>query len=110
MKNKTSSKKTLVSSVIIIVAVAIAYFFYMGNKAPSGQSLLETQVTPEANAASSRILALLNQIRSLKIDTEIFDDPVYQTLIDYSVAIPDVPVGRLNPFAPIPGVPIEGSN
>jgi flagellar basal body-associated protein FliL len=106
MKNQTSSKKSIISIVVIIAAVAIGYFFYTGNKAPAGDSLLQTQATPEANAVSSRILNLLNQIRSLKIDTSIFDNVAYQTLQDYSIQIPEVPVGRQNPFAPLPGAPV----
>ena len=101
----TSSWKSITAIIVIFVVFAIGYFYYSGGTpSPVSGSLLQTQVSPEANAASARILSLLNQIRTLKIDTSIFKDPAYMTLTDYSVAIPAVPVGRPNPFAPIPGV------
>lgn len=106
MKNQANSKKSIISIIVIICAVAIGYFFYTGNKAPAIDSLLQTQATPEANAASSRIMNLLNQISMLEIDKSIFSNAVYMSLVDYSVEIPSVPVGRQNPFAPIPGASI----
>ncbi len=105
MKTQTTSKKPLFTIIAIIGAALLAYFFFIGGKAPASDAILQTVATPEANAASARILNLLNQIKSLKIETTIFTNPAYQTLQDYSVPIPAVPVGRPNPFAPIPGVP-----
>ena len=49
----------------------------------------------------TRVLSLLNQINSLKIDTSIFNSLVYRSLVDYSITIPEQNVGRPNPFAPI---------
>lgn len=113
MKTQSSSKKSIISVVIIVGILGLGYFYFSGGTpSPAAGSLVQSQTTPEANAVSSRILGLLNQIRSLKIDTSIFKDAAYQTLVDYSVAIPQVNVGRPNPFAPIPGVseaPAQGT-
>ena len=51
----------------------------------------------------AQVLALLNQMQSLKINTSLFKDPGYNTLIEHPVVIPPVTVGRPNPFAPLPG-------
>lgn len=103
MKNQPSSKKTTISIIIIVVMAALAYYFFTkGNDAPEGA--LVQQSTPQADAVSARILSLLNQVSRLEIDTDIFDDPVYNTFRDRSIQIPPVEVGRPNPFAPIPGV------
>lgn len=109
MRTTASSSKSLIGIIVLVIVGALVYFFYIGNKAPDVDSLLDSQATPDATAASSRILALLNQISSLKIDTSLFNDPAYQSLVDYSVPIPEIPVGRNNPFAPISGVsqPLE---
>ena len=88
--------------IIGVVVLAIVYFYFSGS-APVTDSISTLQ-TQSANAVGTRILSLLNQIKSLHIDTSIFKDPAYQTLVDYSVEIPPLPVGRPNPFAPIPGV------
>ena len=104
MKTQSSSHKSIIGAVVIFGALALGYFYFSGNKPVATDSLLQANATPEANVVSSRILNLLNQIRTLKIDTSIFKDPAYQSLVDYSVSIPPVDVGRPNPFAPIPGV------
>lgn len=104
MNQKKSSKSTIISIVLIVVVALIAYFYYESTIPVSNSGLQTTTETSDAQAAGMRVLSLLNQIRSLKIDTSIFKDPAYLTLRDYSVAIPQENVGRPNPFAPLPGV------
>ena len=102
MKTQSSSKKTVISAGVIVILLAAIYLFSK-NTPVSSDKLLQPQATPEANAASSRILNLRRQIESLKIDTALFKDPAYMSLQDYTVEIPEISVGRPNPFAPIPG-------
>ena len=104
MNTPKSSKKTIIIMVVIIVVAIIAYFYYEGGNTVTSSSLETSQVTSDAQAAGARVLNLLNQIKSLKIDTSLFSDPAYETLRDYTVAIPQEQVGRANPFAPIPGL------
>ena len=105
MNNKPkSSAKTIAIIIVIAIIVAIVYFYYTGKSNDSGTDTVSlAQSNAEDQAIGARVLALLNQINSLKIDTSIFKDPGYLTLRDYSVTIPPVDVGRSNPFAPIPG-------
>ena len=51
----------------------------------------------------SQVLSLLSQISNLHIQAQLFQDPAYLKLNDYSVPIPEKNVGRPNPFAPLPG-------
>lgn len=90
----------------IIIFAAMAYFMF-APAAPQSDSLLqaEQQSDPESNARAQRVLSLLNQIESLRIDTTVFDGEAYQSLIDYTVPVPELVVGRPNPFAPLPGAP-----
>lgn len=85
----------------------LAYFYFSGNPSSSSSDTLEQsggeQSSQEAEIAGARVLALLNQISSLKIDVSIFSDPVYKSLVDYSIEIPEQKIGRVNPFAPLPG-------
>lgn len=90
----------MIIGVVILVILAFGYFYMSGDTAPADESTLQVQV---ANTDGARILSLLHQIRSLKIDTSIFSSDAYESLEDYSVAIPETAVGRANPFAPIPG-------
>ena len=104
MNTPKSSKKTVVVIIIIIVVALIAYFYYEGTLPATDSTLQVSTASQNGQAVGANVLSLLSQIKSLKIDTTIFTDPAYQTLRDYTVAIPQENVGRSNPFAPIPGM------
>jgi hypothetical protein len=96
-------KKSTILIIVVIVLLALAgYFYYAGGEVPESPTL---QVNSEVQASAARVLVLLNQIRSLKINPDIFSSPEYQTLQDNTVSIPPLPVGRTNPFAPLPSAP-----
>ena len=102
MKNIFHSKTGIIVIIVVIILV-IAYFYYEGGSGSStaSTSLLQQQASDQSIGAAE--LSLLDQIQSLKIDTSLFQDPAYKTLVDYSVPIPQDGVGRPNPFAPFPG-------
>jgi hypothetical protein len=93
-------KSTTIILVVIALLGAGIYFYYAGGEAPESPTL---GVDSEVQASADRVLILLNQIRSLKINPDIFSSAAYQTLQDNAVPIPALPVGRTNPFAPVPG-------
>lgn len=101
MKSNPNSKKTTIVAVVAIIVLVIVYFYFSGGTTPESVGTLQAQ---SANVVGSRVLSLLNQIESLQIKTDLFKSTAYQTLVDYSVEIPELPVGRPNPFAPLPGV------
>lgn len=101
---QSSSKKTFIILIVIIVVAALIYFYTLGNSAAdSASTLQQDSVSSETQAVGSRVLSLLNQISSLKIDASIFNNPSYQSLVDYTVSIPEQNIGRPNPFAPLSG-------
>ena len=103
MNTKPSSHKSMYTIAGIIIISAAAYFMF-APAVPQTDSLLQADPTnAEGNASSARVLSLLGQIKSLRIDTSIFKSEAYQSLRDYSVDIPELDVGRPNPFAPLPG-------
>jgi hypothetical protein len=106
MKTSSSSKNTIIVSIILIVTVVLVYFYFEGSTTPFGGSLLQSQAGGSVGSAE---LTLLGQIQSLKIDVSLFTDPSYETLQDYSVAIPTENVGRPNPFAPLLNLSSAGS-
>lgn len=101
--HKPGSLKNTIIMVSIVVVAFLLFFYFSGKDTPEGTLTLD-QSSPQSSADAARILNLLNQIQSLRIDTSLFKATAYQTLVDYSVTIPEVPVGRPNPFAPLPGV------
>jgi hypothetical protein len=96
-------KKSTIIIIAVVVIAGLVYFYFMGGSGSTDDAALQTEQNPEVEIAAGRVLSLLNQIRSLQIDTDLFNNAAYRTLRDYSVAIPPQNVGRLNPFAPIPG-------
>ena len=103
MKTQHGSKKSILIIIAIVVLALIAYFYFSGNSSTNTQSNLTETQSANTAVVGARVLNLLRQIKSLKIDTSLFTDRAYLNLLDYSVEIPEVPVGRPNPFAPLPG-------
>ncbi|MDE2041121.1 MAG: hypothetical protein KGI59_01905 [Patescibacteria group bacterium] len=101
MHPQKSSKKPYLIILAVVAIGAVAYFYYQGTAAPASATLDQSP----ANDVSAQVIALLQQIQSLHIDTTLFSDPAYATLRDYSVPIQSENVGRVNPFAPVPGIP-----
>ncbi len=104
MKEKKSSNKLIIGMIIMVLVVFLAYFYSRGTPTTDGDSLLEGSIDPEtveAQIAGERVLTLLNQLNSLKLDTSIFENKSYRSLVDYTIAIPEQNIGRANPFAPV---------
>ncbi len=103
MKN-SSSKNAIIAIVIILVLFIGGYFYLKGtpnDDAVSSLDIVGGQGEADANASikGSQILLLLSQIKSINIDTSIFNNQMYKSLIDYTVEVPQQNVGKVNPFA-----------
>ena len=87
--------------VVVIIAVAFVVFKVFFSK-DSGSDTLS--VTPPNSAEfidGQAILALLNKLDRVKLDTAIFTDKVFLSLTSFERPIKDQITGRKNPFAPI---------
>lgn len=108
MNTQKPSKMPYVILAIIVFIAVIFYFYWTGNNTSENLTLQEISIANQETGV--RVLNLLNEISSLNIDGNFFSSPVYQTLRDYSVQIPPLPVGRPNPFATVPGLVTQTSN
>lgn len=107
----TPSKSTPIILIVVVVLAVVGYYLYAsGNQTVNNATSKIAAFTGGGDTASSTdngvgtdVLILLNRIQSIKIDPAFFTDQAYQTLVDYTVAIPTWNVGRDNPFAPLPG-------
>ncbi|MBI5005124.1 MAG: hypothetical protein HZC03_00765 [Candidatus Lloydbacteria bacterium] len=99
----------LKNSIVIIGAALLIWVgyvtFFQKNTSPNSNTGLasENVLTGDSPQAQSgrEILALLLNLKSLKLDASIFSDPSFQSLADFGQNIPARPHGRGNPFAPI---------
>lgn len=91
---------TIIIFLLIIFATALIWFRYFKAKSIPFETGLE-KVSDEI-AAGKEFIGLIKNIKTIKLDTTIFDDPIYKSLIDFSVVI-EIPQkrGRLNPFIPV---------
>lgn len=100
----SSNAKTLA---VIIIFVVLGGFLYMNvSKSETDTVSIEGVVTPDGvdiSTVGADIAVLLAQINSLQIDAAIFQDPVYQSLNDFTNEVAPLPQGKKNPFAPLPG-------
>lgn len=97
MQKPTSSKKTLLIVAALLVVGAGVYFFMSGTPTDDSGLIVE-EGGSDASLVGTRILSLLHQINSLKIDSSFFTSEVYSSLVDHTVPIYEQNVGKPNPF------------
>jgi len=95
---KSSSNKNLIITFVIIIAVCAGYM-YITRDTSAGTSLLVD--TPIGVSVDGSLLTALNQLQTIRLDTTIFDNPVFESLNDISTKLAEQLSGRPNPFAPI---------
>lgn len=112
------NKKLKIVILVVVVIIAGFFIFSLTQKnvpAPTQSGLSSTGValggaTAKQDATSLAGLddfsAALANIRSVSIDTSIFNDPAYKTLQDNKISLGTEVIGRNNPFAPV-GTDVE---
>ena len=83
-----------------LVALALAgLVYYVWSSSSSGALLTDTSQGPSEE--SQKLLSTLGSLNIIKLDTSVFQNPVFLSLTDFGVTItPQIP-GRRNPFLPI---------
>lgn len=99
MRSLTKYKKVIIILGIIIIA-AVIYTIMIGKK-DNRLLVSESPETVSNTELQNNLLALLLEIRSIKLDDSIFLDPAFRSLDDFGQEIVQEPVGRSNPFAPV---------
>lgn len=98
-------KHFFISTLIFIAILGGAFAtttFLLNNRASAQNSLTEEVVSSQSQIAQ-KITAQLDRLEQLKnkLSGDLFSDPIFNSLVDYSQPLPDEPKGRANPFAPI---------
>lgn len=102
--------KALIQKIIIsLVAVGVLYFAYnmfFGSSNNddvliSGTNNLSARNLAEVQVLGKQITQALVQIESLSLDRSIFENSIFNSLIDRGESIAPEPIGRSNPFAPL---------
>ena len=99
MMNLFSKYKNII---LVIVVIVIGFFAYNAFLKPGAESTLTAQeVNPGQTAVEQELIALLLELRSIRLDLGIFEDPEFQSLTDFSQELIPEPVGRPNPCVPL---------
>ena len=104
MTDFLKENKILAGILVVAVLLAGGYFAFFSG---SGSSALLTSSTgtTQTSRVSKELLATIGNLKNinLEVDSKLFTDPAFLSLVDFHVDIPLQPVGRDNPFAPLIG-------
>jgi hypothetical protein len=67
------------------------------------QDLASEDVASRASVVNGDFLATLERIQLISLDGSLFTSELFASLRDLTVEVSPQPVGRDNPFAPLPG-------
>jgi hypothetical protein len=99
---KISKIKNIIISFLVVCFIFIGFFCFNNIDKVSSQELLVPQGSVNRIVGNDLILLLL-QLKVIKLNTEIFDNKIFQNLKDFSFEIQPRSIGRQNPFSAIFG-------
>lgn len=92
---------SLLKNIVIIVGLlgiaALGYFLYVQNET-SNLATSDAEMTNKLAIEANDFLRRLNDLKAITLDTEVFEDPRFASLIDFSTPIKTEDIGRTNPF------------
>jgi hypothetical protein len=105
MQEKSRSGLNILIALAILAAIGAAGYFYATRDRIADTDLLtSTPVGAGSEALEGDLLTALGQLRQLKLDETIFDNPVFTSFTDYGTELLPQPKGRPNPFAPFDSI------
>jgi hypothetical protein len=90
--------KKIIWGVVIVLALFVLYSIFF-KKSP--EPALTQASAAGTTAADEELIALLNQVKGIDLNSAIFSNELFLSLTNYSVELVPEPKGRTNPFAPI---------
>ncbi len=93
---------------VVVLMVAVGGYLLLSGGEGSTEFIDPTLTYDEfglpsqTSAVGQEILSVLNDLRSLQIDESVFESAVFRSLVDYTVATTTEPLGRPDPFSPLP--------
>lgn len=86
-------------SFIAIVAVLYGgYVLFFAEPSEPALTVTGTGASPDQD-----LIALLFELKQIRLDSALFADPLFTALKDFGQDLVTEPVGRENPFAPLGG-------
>lgn len=102
--------KTALIGLAVVLIGGAAYMYFRGTDTPTdGTIVYDASAVDQSFTEGQEILAALEELRRLKIDTAFFESSVFKSLTDQSAATTSLPIGRSDPFEPFPKPPSSTS-
>jgi hypothetical protein len=100
MKERGNTTKSLLIAVAILGAIGFGGYAYINRDASVSTDLLVAE-SAGASGLDGDLLKALQQLKTIKLNTNIFQDPVFRSFFDFGTTIQRQETGRQNPFAPV---------
>ncbi|OHA17489.1 MAG: hypothetical protein A3H57_00540 [Candidatus Taylorbacteria bacterium RIFCSPLOWO2_02_FULL_43_11] len=85
---------------VIFVLIFMGWFIFFRGK-EDDSVLTEVSADPIEKIIGRELLASLESMKGVSLDTSLFERDVFKSFQDFSVDVPQQPFGRRDPFAPI---------
>ncbi len=92
--------KNILVDVVIVFLIPFGLFYVYTTFISSNDGSSVEQPGSELAGEGQKFLVKLNELNSLKLNTEVFESAVYQSLIDTTIPPPTEAKGRPHPFIP----------
>lgn len=100
-------KNIIIFASIAAILITLYFFFFRGDSAETPLISVQTSSStgtgsPANSLVPEDFLAVLLNVKGIKLDDSIFNSPVFLSLSDSSISlVQDGNEGRANPFAPL---------
>lgn len=94
-------KTNPVTLIIVTLVVAAGAYWFMSTG--EGEQPALTTSTSQ-NAVQTQFQVLVSELKPISFNSAIFSDPNFMSLVDITTPVTPETPGRIDPFAPIPGV------
>jgi len=94
-----ASQHKMISLLVLILLIAAAWWGFTQNSSPGAGVLISTVATSSQDA---QIVSVLLQLQAVQLNGTVLTDPGFLSLQDFTTQIVSEPIGRPNPFAPLP--------
>lgn len=89
-----TNKRTMILLLLLVAVSAIAYPMLRGDSATTAE---DTEL--QDGVASDEVLSILTVLQSINLDTTVLSNKTFNSLLDFTMPLPVMSLGRLNPFA-----------
>lgn len=95
-----SKYKKIIITLTVLVILFFAYGFFFKSDNTGSLVVTEDAISSKQFAAGKELISLLVDMKSLKLNQDVFQNNIFVNLQDFGLSIPPEPQGRVNPFLP----------